>query len=994
MNKQGKKIALAFVALVLTISSFKAVSASSPAIPNVIYESKDSVNLGSGVRHEHIKKFTGSQWVNINIMRVDMQNEYTELKGLFNENGIPNRDTVSNMVDKSGAIGGINGDYFNYSPLPSSLGTLINDGEMISSPIERAYALPSFSISYDNKADVSYMDRSIILDNLKSKDRVVINTLNKVTANFDTPTLLDSNWGSKSVGNRFHKDLIEVLIQGDRVKDVRIGKPAVNIPKDGYVVAARGQRSQILRRFKIGDKVDLEVNTSPDIENIKFAIGAGSIILKDGQPMLTNIHSSGSHPRTGLAVNKDNTELMLVTLDGRSHRHHGIGQKEFGKLLKELGAHHGVNLDGGGSTTMAIKYPNRDKSTVVNKPSSGSQRPVVNGVGVFTKAPKGQLDHIEVNCSEAKMHANTRRNISIAGYDAYRNRVPIDRSLLDITIEGVEGELENAHVFKPTSPGRAKISVDYKGFKDSETIRVYDEVKNLYIKGQPIKIEANREYRMPQIFGQDRNGSSARLYLADLDIELTAGVGKLEGGLLETNGAPKSGYVIYRHGDNLEKLRLVSQLGDDPSLEIPESTKLEDPLENSFDRNPDMIVGTNTINLSKDKQAKYNSIINSSGKFLSLNNFYGNWDKDLTTELIWAGGYYGVHKSDKTYIVCLDSKNGGISPSNSYQWTRLQNEIMNRPEKNIIISSQKPLWGEWSFHDNDESLVLHDLLSRMAEKGKNVFLVHGGFSNGVELKDGVRYLGLNVKAEKNQEQINDLSLIEFYLNGEDLNYRLRKLDDKTPEIKPPNPELADREEEDEIIEKTSLLMIGSNTINLDDNRQTIYNKQIAASHNFLSLNNFYAAWNEQLASDLIWAGSYYRASQLPGTYIASIDSKSGSISASDPSQWDKLEDEVMNRSEKNIIITSQKPLWGEWSFEDPAEADRLHNLLIEIKDQGKNVFVVHGGFSNEDSLKDDIRYIGLNVIAEKNPEDIERISLVEFNLDGEDLIYNIKEVFK
>ena len=73
----------------------------------------------------------------------------------------------------------------------------------------------------------------------------------------------------------------------------------------------------MLTSFSKGDVVNLEVQTVPDVEGIKFAIGGGSIILKNGELSLTNINSKGNEPRTGIGINKDSTELILVTIDGR-----------------------------------------------------------------------------------------------------------------------------------------------------------------------------------------------------------------------------------------------------------------------------------------------------------------------------------------------------------------------------------------------------------------------------------------------------------------------------------------------------------------------------------------------------------------------------------------------------------------------------------------------------------------------------------------------------
>ncbi len=52
-------------------------------------------------------------------------------------------------------------------------------------------------------------------------------------------------------------------------------------------------------------------------------------------------------------------------------------------FLKIQGAYNAINLDGGGSTTMAIKPVDEQVTKVVNKPSEGGERRVVNGVGVF-----------------------------------------------------------------------------------------------------------------------------------------------------------------------------------------------------------------------------------------------------------------------------------------------------------------------------------------------------------------------------------------------------------------------------------------------------------------------------------------------------------------------------------------------------------------------------------------------------------------------------------
>jgi exopolysaccharide biosynthesis protein len=56
---------------------------------------------------------------------------------------------------------------------------------------------------------------------------------------------------------------------------------------------------------------------------------------------------------------------------------------ELSALLHQIGADDGMNLDGGGSSTFAVRGPGEPATTVRNTPADGSERAVANGIGVF-----------------------------------------------------------------------------------------------------------------------------------------------------------------------------------------------------------------------------------------------------------------------------------------------------------------------------------------------------------------------------------------------------------------------------------------------------------------------------------------------------------------------------------------------------------------------------------------------------------------------------------
>lgn len=778
MYKKKKKIIYLLVFILLSFFSVNFSRASS--LPPTIYDFKKTNLITNGVIHENIERFTTKGWLNINVIRIDITNKDNEIKGMFNESGIPKRDTVSNMVDKSGALAGINGDYFNYAPMPSSMGGLINDGEMISSPIELAYALPSFYINQDNKAGVAYLDRDIQLINRRNNSKIYINTYNKVTSDFLTPTILDSKWGKKSIGNRYHKDLIEIVVSNNKVKDIRKGKKSTNIPKNGYVIAGRGRQMRNYSKFRVGDKVNIKVQTTPNIESIKFAIGAGSIVLNNGQATVTDIHSQGLHPRTGIGVNKDNTEVILVTVDGRNKKFKGLQQKAFGELLKDLGAYNGVNLDGGGSTTMAVK-DDKGKSKVVNKPSGGSERKVVNGVGVYTNAKKGELSYIEVNFAEPEMFKNTSRVFSVNGFDAYKNPVKLNKDEINIELEGPETELIGNKVI-PKESGNLIVHAKYKDLKAKTQVKVLDEIINIYAKEfDRINVEKNNKYRLPNFYGQDKDGLEARLYQENIDFNITPNCGEIVNGRFVTYDNPINGYIEASAGNGKAVVKIISNEKEVIEENIPKSTTFTDPLKKEVPlTDPNgykFIVYSEAHNLNTvwgpNAKEKLQGIVNNNKIAISLNGFRPDFRNGLNNySYINGGAGYNTNKHYDVFFTNLDSRKGSMIKSNPNQWIHLKNEVFNRNETNMIFTIHTPLFGKDGFSDQAEAKVLHNYLVDLKNKGKNVFVIHGGKDNTAYLKDGIRYIGIDSRYKKNFTHLQRFHIAEFIVNGDKINYTI------------------------------------------------------------------------------------------------------------------------------------------------------------------------------------------------------------------------------
>ena len=93
-----------------------------------------------------------------------------------------------------------------------------------------------------------------------------------------------------------------------------------------------------------------------------------------------------SNARTAIGVTEDGRTLVLFTVDG-TNGGHGMQVGEVADLLEnDYGVWNALNLDGGGSTTMAIEDPVTHARTLVNVPADNPPRLEASNLAVYSDA--------------------------------------------------------------------------------------------------------------------------------------------------------------------------------------------------------------------------------------------------------------------------------------------------------------------------------------------------------------------------------------------------------------------------------------------------------------------------------------------------------------------------------------------------------------------------------------------------------------------------------
>ncbi|MFF6963564.1 phosphodiester glycosidase family protein [Streptomyces anthocyanicus] len=158
------------------------------------------------------------------------------------------------------------------------------------------------------------------------------------------------------------------------------GRGGVTVPTGGRVLQGTGTGADWLRAHatpgtdlafeerlhdeRFGD--DIPLDSSVDVVNGHYPLVHNAQYAYTGQ-------NTAVDPRSAIAVDGPGRTLF-VTATGKSGRN-GVTLDEFARILLDLGAVDGLNMDGGGSTTLVVEQ------AVVNRPSdSTGERPVADSL--------------------------------------------------------------------------------------------------------------------------------------------------------------------------------------------------------------------------------------------------------------------------------------------------------------------------------------------------------------------------------------------------------------------------------------------------------------------------------------------------------------------------------------------------------------------------------------------------------------------------------------
>src|SRR5882757_4716581 len=296
-------------------------------------------------------------------------------------------EVPSSMAHRTGAVAGVNADFFEIYASGRPEGMVDIDGRLVKSPDpNRPWDLwvrtdGSIGIGAETYAgSVTAGSDSHPITSVNTVNDLSGDALVRVTPDLGTPAPIPSSTvvsGHRS-GTNFVVDSIS-----QNVTDL----PQLPAGSEDLVgTATSGQ--WLTTHAQPGAQLNVAEKLSPD-NDIRQAVSGGAILVQNGQravPLQGPGENNVNNPETAVGVTKDGNHAIFAAFDGHQTEDaaQGLTRPQLAGWMMQHGAYNAILFDSGGSTQMVGRLPGQTQASVLNVPSDGHERPVANGLFLYS----------------------------------------------------------------------------------------------------------------------------------------------------------------------------------------------------------------------------------------------------------------------------------------------------------------------------------------------------------------------------------------------------------------------------------------------------------------------------------------------------------------------------------------------------------------------------------------------------------------------------------
>ncbi len=342
--------------------------------------------VAPGVRYTAFDSPAAKGPVRAHVLAVDLARRGVVVD-LLHPGVVAARAPLSRLADARGAVGGVNGDFFNLSEAQhpgveatgAPVGPAIAGGRVLKAAVPEGQRfgprLPPgtstrdvLGVGFDGRArlDRLTLDGSVSLP----AGQLELGGLNQYALPVGSVGLFTPAWGAASRvratcgtdtdrGAPCSEDTHEVTVRQGRVVAVAGSPGGGQIAEGDQVLVGREAGARALRALSVGDRVAVRHRLLADRARAPFRFAVGGFpVVRGGQP-LAGLDTVTAAVRTAAGIRDQGRTLLLLALDGSPAYRGGLSVAEAADLMRSLGSVDAFCLDGGGSSTLVAREPDR-----------------------------------------------------------------------------------------------------------------------------------------------------------------------------------------------------------------------------------------------------------------------------------------------------------------------------------------------------------------------------------------------------------------------------------------------------------------------------------------------------------------------------------------------------------------------------------------------------------------------------------------------------------
>jgi hypothetical protein len=429
-----------------------------PPFPRILQEAPTIESIAPGVEYGDYQLITQVGPLSIHVVAIAPHRQDIRMNTVLANNALESRgETIGSMAQRTGAIAGLNGDYFDIGNTNRPDNIVVRGGVLEQFPTKR-YALAISRDDVPTIAQFGFLGQIVIGDRTVSLDGI-----DEISANGGA-SLITPQYGTVPPRDNVTLIALEPMQGTPPLASYRVTRIADNLRAQppGYYVAVGTAAFGAIQIPNPGDVITASGELSPvALNDIQTAIGGGPLILHEGtwydDP---NGPRGGEYakriPCSGAAIAPDGW-LFLIEVDGREPTISvGLMRHEFASLMRALGATEGMAFDGGGSSTIAVRRLGDGLATMQNAPSDGKERPVANGIFVYSTAPVGPAVALVAQPGMIRAVSGANVALRVGAIDAAKHPASMSSPVVASVMPASLGVVRNGR-FVAMQPGMGRI---------------------------------------------------------------------------------------------------------------------------------------------------------------------------------------------------------------------------------------------------------------------------------------------------------------------------------------------------------------------------------------------------------------------------------------------------------------------------------------------------------------------------------------------------------